>query len=283
MKLVSIIIPTYNRAHLISRTIDSCLRQDYSQIEILVVDDHSIDQTAQVVQGYKDPRVKYFLHENNLGVAAARNTGLRNALGEFVAFLDSDDEWMPEKISRQLEVFKNHPGIGLVFTNGYNECAGKDFLAKYSSSAIVYNPKKDKFFPLRLSITPPSSWMLPKNVMNEVGYLEEKMRNNYDDGDYFVRVASKYPIYFLNENLVTWHACEKHLNVVSANQIKNREYFFQKHQDFIKQDSEYLFRFYKVLGKDSMSIDRIKSRKYLWKAFLMKPYHFSIISKLIRC
>jgi glycosyltransferase involved in cell wall biosynthesis len=284
MKLVSIIIPTYNRAKFVSRAIDSCLRQTYSEIEILVVDDHSSDETTQVVESYKDPRVKYFLHEKNLGVAAARNTGLRNATGEFITFLDSDDEWMPEKIGRQLGVFKNNnSGIGLVFTNGYSEYESNFIIDKVAPSEIIYNPKEDSFFPLRKLISPLSSWMLPRVVANEIGYFDEVMFNNWDDGDYLVRVSLKYPVYFLNENLVTWHALSVHLNMISHCLIKGKEVFFEKNYNLMKKDRSYLFRYCRTLGKDAMRINKRIARKYLVKALLMRPLDFSIIGKLIRC
>jgi glycosyltransferase involved in cell wall biosynthesis len=282
MKLVSIIIPTYNRAKFIFVAIESCLRQTHSEIEILVVDDHSSDETAQVVERYKDPRIKYFRHKDNLGVAAARNTGLRNATGEFIAFLDSDDEWMPEKIAHQVEIFKNSSfGIGLVFTNGYSEYEKNPIINEQSPSKIIYNPKNDNFFPLWELISPPSSWMLPKIVVDEIGYFDEGI-HCWDDGDYLVRLALKYPVYFLNKNLVTWHALPEHLNMISHDLIRGKEAFLKKNHGFMKKDKEYLFRFYKTLGKDALLVDKVKSRKYLLAAFLMKPYDLSISSKLFR-
>ena len=190
-KLVSIIIPTYNRAKFISIALESCLRQTYSEIEILIVDDNSTDETAGVVKSYKDCRVKYFLHGNNLGTAAARNTGLRKVTGEFITFLDDDDEWSPDKISHQLEIFKNkNSEIGLVFTNGHNEYTNSFMLNEKAPSRIVYNPKEDNFFPLRELITPPSSWMLPKAVADKIGDFDISIgMNSRDDEDYLVRLA----------------------------------------------------------------------------------------------
>jgi glycosyltransferase involved in cell wall biosynthesis len=281
--LASIIIPTYNRAGFIVQAIESCLRQTYKGIEVLVVDDNSQDGTRQTVESYKDPRVKYFFHDKNLGVEAARNTGLRNARGSYIALLDSDDEWAPEKVSRQIEVFKKNEGrIGLIFTNGHSDYLGRNVIPGKKESSIVYDPGKDKFFPLRLLITPPSSWMLSREAVEGTGDFDENIFNNYGDGDYFTRVAIKYPVYFLNEDLVIWHAPEEHLNVVSDNQIKNREYFFHKHAFLIKKDRKYLFDLYKVLGKDSLPINKIRSREYLLKALLMKPWDVSVASKFLR-
>lgn len=116
--LVSVIIPTYNSASIISKAIDSALQQDYTNYEIIIVDDCSTDNTKQVVDCYctKESKIVYFRLEQNLGPAAARNKGLENARGELIAFLDADDEWIPEKLSMQVELFARHPEMDLLFT-----------------------------------------------------------------------------------------------------------------------------------------------------------------------
>ena len=105
---VSIIIPTYNRAHLIGRAIQSVLNQTYQNFEIIVVDDGSTDNTEEMIKEFQkhDKRIKYIRHEKNRGGAAARNTGIKVARGEYIAFQDSDDEWLPEKLEKQMDVFQ---------------------------------------------------------------------------------------------------------------------------------------------------------------------------------
>lgn len=100
---VSVVVPTYDRAVLVKRAVDSVLAQTMSDLEVLVVDDASTDGTAAVVAGYDDDRVRYLAHETNRGGSAARNTGIERARGEYVAFLDSDDEWRSSKLARQLD------------------------------------------------------------------------------------------------------------------------------------------------------------------------------------
>lgn len=113
--LVSVIVPTYNRAHCVGRAIRSALEQTYAHVEVIVVDDGSTDGTADVVAGC-GPRVTY-VRQANGGVAAARNAGLRAATGEFVAFLDSDDWWDPWKLSAQIAVLRGRPDVGMVWTD----------------------------------------------------------------------------------------------------------------------------------------------------------------------
>ncbi|PSP80879.1 glycosyl transferase family 2 [Halobacteriales archaeon QS_4_69_225] len=103
MPTVSVIIPTYDRAPVLGRAIDSVLAQTHTDLEVVVVDDASTDETAAVVERRRDPRLERVAHDENRGASAARNTGIEHATGEYVAFLDSDDEWRPRKLERQLE------------------------------------------------------------------------------------------------------------------------------------------------------------------------------------
>jgi glycosyltransferase involved in cell wall biosynthesis len=114
--LISVVVPTYNRAHTLGATVDSILAQNYEPLELIVVDDGSQDDTARLMQPYtdKDPRVQYVVKPNG-GVASARNLGIRRAKGEFIAFCDSDDIWLPDKLNRQVPLFKD-PAVNLVYT-----------------------------------------------------------------------------------------------------------------------------------------------------------------------
>jgi ribosomal protein S7 len=113
MAKVSVIVPTYNRADLIPYTINSVLSQTMSDWELIVVDDGSTDDTAAVVKRYQDDRVRY-IRQENAGVSAARNRGVAHATGEYLCFLDSDDELMPQKLAQQTAYLDAHPSIGLV-------------------------------------------------------------------------------------------------------------------------------------------------------------------------
>jgi glycosyltransferase involved in cell wall biosynthesis len=112
---VSVIVPTYNRAGIVRAAIDSVLRQTYANVEVIVVDDGSTDDTRQVVEGYGAP-VRY-LHQRNGGVSAARNFGFAHARGEFVALLDSDDQFLPWKLDAQVRMLREHPDVGMVWTD----------------------------------------------------------------------------------------------------------------------------------------------------------------------
>ena len=114
---VSIIIPTYNRSRLIARAVKNVLNQTYQDFELIIVDDGSTDGTREVVAGFSDERIRYVQHDKNRGEAAARNTGIKVARGEYIASHDSDDEWLHEKLAKQIRAFENcSPEIGVVYT-----------------------------------------------------------------------------------------------------------------------------------------------------------------------
>lgn len=115
MDRISVIIPTYNRCDKLQKSIDSVLRQTYSNIEVLIVDDGSTDNTENLVCNISDKRVRYIKLEKNQGVANARNEGVLHATSELIAFHDSDDLWRPEKLEKQMEYWKNHPKFAMVY------------------------------------------------------------------------------------------------------------------------------------------------------------------------
>jgi len=140
--LVTIVIPTYNRGYILSRAIKSVLNQTYQNMEIIIVDDGSKDNTEEVVKKFTDTRIQYIRHSENRGLSAARNTGIKNSKSDFVAFLDSDDEYLPEKIEKSLEVFKNaRENLGMVCSNYYWDAKKKENIAllKYSLEDVKKN------------------------------------------------------------------------------------------------------------------------------------------------
>lgn len=114
---VSIIIPTYNRSQLIARAVKSVLNQTYQNFELIIIDDGSTDNTRELVTSFNDERIRYIRHEENKGEAAARNTGLKAARCDYIAYQDSDDEWLPEKLARQIELLQDaSPEVGVIYT-----------------------------------------------------------------------------------------------------------------------------------------------------------------------
>ncbi len=192
--LVSVIIPTYNRAHLLDRTLASVLDQSYRHFELLVVDDGSQDDTAGLVTGHADPRIRYLRQTQNLGAGAARNRGIREARGEFIAFLDSDDNWFPDKLAQQLAVFARLPRrVGLVYggVEAVLECGGRRIDVPTHRGNLL------KAMLVRNVIHGGgSNAMIRRSVVATVGGFDEQLLA-LEDYDFFMRIVQFYEVDFV--------------------------------------------------------------------------------------
>ncbi len=189
--LVSVIIPTYNRAHLIRAAVDSVLAQTYRNLEIIVVDDGSTDTTAAVLGALTDPRLQY-VQQPNGGRSQARNHALRHATGELISFLDSDDLYLPQKIEQQVNYLHNHPGVGMVYTSAHCINAAGDIMPGHyiaSVSGLIY--QSIAFF-RPVTITLPTV-MTYRAVLDAVGHFDETM-HRFEDTDLWRRIAKAYRI-----------------------------------------------------------------------------------------
>jgi glycosyltransferase involved in cell wall biosynthesis len=160
--LVSIILPAYNAEHFVGRALRSALEQTHRDLEIIVVDDGSIDGTATVIRGYRDPRIRY-LYQPNRGQGPARNNGLRLSTGTYITFLDADDFYLATKVERQVALLEAHPEFGAAFCNAVHFYTGSpDRL--FSRPARVTS---GDIFPslLRSSLVNPNTLMVRANVL----------------------------------------------------------------------------------------------------------------------
>lgn len=200
--VVSVIIPTFNRAHTLPRAIRSVFDQTYQDWELIVVDDGSEDDTVCVVRGFGDPRVRCIRHEQNHGQAAARNTGIKAALGTYIAFLDSDDEWLPEKLAKEVALFEaSGQGVGLVYVGKMIWDANGRMLSirMPTLQGDVYEKLLAWDF-----IGSCSRVTLRKNILESVGGFDEKLAL-HDDWDLWLRVAKVSRVGFVPECLVKRH------------------------------------------------------------------------------
>lgn len=232
--LVSVIIPTYNRSNFIKKTIKSVLNQTYQYFEIIIIDDGSEDNTKQVVDSFKDSRIKYHWRENCGHPGKVRNVGLKNAKGEFIAFLDSDDFWFPSKLKEQISILKNLQEILLVCTNG--------LIYGSKSSDIFYPIKTDNFISLKdllienLVIT--SSALMRREVVNMIGFMDENpILKSGQDYDYWLRLLDykDKSIYFIKKPLTVWRThsssitYKRHKNPnIHKKQNERLDYIFNK-------------------------------------------------------
>lgn len=185
--LVSVIIPSYNRADYIDETIESVLAQTYSSIEIIVIDDGSTDNTREIVAKY-EPRVRYVWQEN-AERGAARNHGLRLAKGEFIAFLDSDDVWLPNKVQKDIEVFNSQPNVGFVYSDiQIIEAQGnlRRVIKRKGFSGHVTSHLLGKNF---VSV---GAHLMRTQILRDVGgFREERQLSCSEDYETWVRISTK--------------------------------------------------------------------------------------------
>ncbi len=199
--LVSVVMPVYNGERYLRAAVDSALTQTYPEIEVIAVDDGSTDDSAALIAGYG--RRVQGIRQANKGVSAARNAGIRAARGEWIAFLDQDDWWLPGKIESQVQWFTRQPELALVHTGilQYSE-ARRDFVDAYDTSRSA-ELEGSCFSRLLLGNGVfNSSVMVRKEILSRVGALDERMaRNTVQDYDLWLRIARQYPLGYIAEKL----------------------------------------------------------------------------------
>ncbi|MFQ5478868.1 MAG: glycosyltransferase family 2 protein [Candidatus Binatia bacterium] len=193
---VSVIVPTFNRAPLLGRALDSLLAQSRPCEEIVVVDDGSSDQTAELMrESY--PGLGY-LRQENRGVSAARNLGIHESSGEWLAFLDSDDQWLPDKLKKQLRALQTEPDLRVCHSdeiwirNGRRVNPMKKH-AKYGGWIFARC--------LPLCCVSPSSVLIHRSVFDEVGLFDESLPA-CEDYEFWLRVSARYPLLYVDEKLI---------------------------------------------------------------------------------
>ena len=194
--LVSIIIPTYNRGWIIKEAIDSVLAQSFDDYELIVVDDGSIDNTPDLLAAYAE-RIIY-IQQKNRGVSAARNAGIRASRGSLIAFLDSDDYWLPDKLAIQSAFFDSNRKVKI--------CQTEEIWVR---NGVRVNPKKKHAKPsgdifersLSLCLVSPSAVMLRRELFDDVGLFDETLPA-CEDYDMWLRISCRYPVHLIDKALI---------------------------------------------------------------------------------
>jgi len=276
---VSVIIPTYNRERLIMRAIQSVLNQSFKNWEMIIVDDGSKDNTHQIIKSLlTDPRIIYLKLEKNVGMCEARNLGIRKARGKFIAFLDSDDEWLPAKLEKQLDVFAaNIESTGLVYTGAFfiNIATGE--------RRIRLARKKGNIFDTQLTENPiggSSRVMVRKVCFDQVGYFDPDF-TSLEDWEMWTRIATKYSVDVVPEPLINYY--EGYADSLSVNTdrlVQGYEALWRKYK-ITPEKKNILEVHYAKLGHRLLFYgDLVRGRRYLEKAFRMNwwnPKHVILL------
>ena len=214
---VSVIVPTHNRAHTIRRCLDSALGQTISPYEVIVVDDASTDDTTSVVKSISDERLRLITMPSNKGAQAARNVGIKNAKGDHIAFLDSDDEWVPEKLEWQIKEIARMEkpcvihGAGWIYKEQENT---REIFAMPRLNGFVYKELLAHPGPLYPCI------LVPKKNLAEIGFLDEKTPS-YQEWDTSIALAKQLDFVFIDKPLMIYHVHGG--DTISKNKVKEAE------------------------------------------------------------
>lgn len=223
-QLVSVVIPTHNRAALIVQAIRSVQNQSHPYLEIIVVDDGSSDNTQKVVESQKDPRLRYVRHDINRGASAARNTGIHAATGEFIAFLDSDVEWEPETIAHQLKRLDRYDAVLCTMPGA----VGNRYRRK--ERIPLEDLRKGRFIAAGTSALMARVAPLKDILFDESLWFAE-------DWDVVIRLAQKYSVGYLNEPLTREikgrHLRVSHIKNKSAIELESACQMLRKHKQFL--------------------------------------------------
>jgi len=273
----SIVTITYNRAHLIGKTIQSVINQSYIDFEQIIIDDGSTDNTEEVVLSFKDKRIKYYKYAKNDTRSYLRNEGIRKAKGKYISILDSDDIWRVDKLELLNNVFNNNKEAVFIIHNVSiveNDIQIKKGYAEFKTS--FYENILPYLFSDKILFLP--IYTFKKSLMEQLGFFDENMIDAQHD--FYLRVAVKFKVYFLAKNLtyMTKHTQNISNNfrlsaftnyIISLSKLKRGGYIS-------------IFTFYRVKSfiyiKLGLSYKKMKNdkeaKKYFLKSFLAYPISY---------
>lgn len=199
-KAVSIILPTYNREHMVGKAIESVLKQSYTDFELIIIDDGSTDKAEQVIASYNDKRIRYYRMQENGGQSKARNRGMQMAKYDYLAFEDSDDLWRPEKLEVQMNAMKKADlDVGIIY-HKFQYDLGEEHSIILPDQHIPLENKSGDIYKqlLKDNLVGMPTILIKKECIKEVGGMDESLRC-LEDYDFVLRIAKRYKAIFLDE------------------------------------------------------------------------------------
>lgn len=262
MNMVSVILPTYNRAEVIGRAIESVLRQTYTDLELVIVDDGSSDDTKAVVGDFHDSRIRYIQSDKRMGANASRNIGIRNAGGEYIAFQDSDDKWKSDKLEKQMKLFEANSGLGVVYSRYMRHTVSgekvliphvnytKEMLQEEILHTLAFN-----------NVIGTPTMVVKKKCFDECGMFDEKLPR-FQDWEINIRLAGMYSFGLVDEVLVDAYEMEQSITNSKRSYIDGIAYITKKHYTFFEEQG-YLNKLGGVLAKAAMEEKRLEELRDL--------------------
>ena len=243
--MISVIMPTYNRSRLIPRAIKSVLDQDFTKFELIVVSDGSTDQTADVVRSFSDKRIRFIEKAENHGAPTARNTAIKASQGRYIAFLDDDDEWLPQKLDKQVKVFeKVSTNTGVVYTAYWYERNGKKNLMPNGVKKPSGNIHDQL---LSGNFVTTSAAMVRREGFDQVGLFDEDMPR-LQDWELFIRMSRTYFFEYIDEPMLVLHRQKNSISTDKTALINALEKIVSKHHNNFKNKPFVLVKNYLIIG-----------------------------------
>jgi glycosyltransferase involved in cell wall biosynthesis len=277
---ISVIIPSYNRGHLILQALKSVSDQTYTNLEIIVVDDGSNDNTTHVVSKYNDPRVVYIKHDNNMGLPSARNTGIKASSGNIIAFLDTDDLWLEHKLEEHINIFDSKRDTYVVYSGSYRYQNRKK---TYIPSKFIH-PKQGDLLKRLLAgnFVPAISVCIKRECFDKVGLFDPTLLS-FEDWDMWIRLAKEYKFHYIPSPLNLIYFTEDSLTAQVTNFLSAEKTLLKKHYDVFCMHPSILAKRYANLGLyHAIEGNRSESFSYLNKAgnlsksYAILPYLLTI-------
>jgi glycosyltransferase involved in cell wall biosynthesis len=271
--LVSVVIPTFNRAELLGRAVHSALSQNYPDLEVIIVDDASTDNTRDRIETLQqgDDRIVYLRHNSNRGAQATRNTGVQAAKGEYIAFLDSDNEWLTRKLQRQMILFSHKANsLGAVYCGYWEVAASGEVLNEYMPRyrGLVYKQALGNW------LTDTSTLVVRKDILERIHGFDENIRA-YQEWDLCIRLARECEFDFVPECLTLYH--QHALPSISKDCLRNAYGYLgvvdtNREEILRKCGRRTLSEHYLRIGRLFILADRFElARAYFLKSFRYYP------------
>jgi glycosyltransferase involved in cell wall biosynthesis len=269
--LVSVILPVYNRGHLLQRVVTSVLSQSHDNLELIIVDDASSDDTEERVAALADPRLRYIRHSHNQGASVARNTGIEVARGEYIAFMDDDDEWVGHKLAAQLAVFVHSelPELGIVTCGHYMMSSGeRGTLWIPTQRGWVF---ETLLLQKRIGCRPPSL-LIRSSVLRDHRIRFDPNLPARQDWDFVAQVSRKCQLDFVPEPLVLVHQHPGERVWTPDRAIRAGKYLHEKYREEFLQRPEAHNKFHLRLALSCMAAgDWVAARHQVLAGIRARP------------
>lgn len=265
--LISVVIPTYNHGNFLPDAIDSARQQTYPNIEIIVVDDGSTDNTNQVVASYEDELV--FIRQKNQGLSSARNTGIKAAAGNYIALLDADDYWLPSFLSTVAAYLNSDPEIGAVHSGFFFVDERGDKLPQIGTETVPDNRMYDRLLDGEFFI--PSSVLTRRSCFTRVGLFDEQLRAS-EDWDMWLRVARNYRFAGISEPLVNYRMHGKNMSADPEYMLRYQLLVLKKH--FNSQDNSQSLRTKKDSKRAHAAVYRYAAQGFFYRGDRIRGQHY---------